>query len=338
MITWFILIVLIILFVFLLKHGCCTKFEGFDSNQNTGPQSDSNQPVRFGIVSMMKRPDNIEHWFRHHRDMGISRFYIRLEETEDMEDWFRAQPDVVLTIGKSRGVNEYQDIQKRQGMMVTEALANALADESLDWLIHMDADELLEGSLDAIGSLPESVRTCWMENEEAVYDGIPADSTCFQAVRFRSCLQENDMPCASYANGKGAGRVAADVEFGGPHRFRTKGKKEAKPNYGKKVKGLKIRHYESCNYGAYKAKFANLANNDSSLNKSSLSESTLNKEISLNKSSSKDKDKSLKQDNIPFSYYNEAIQAIQTGSDDTLECVYTKFRTDQGGPDMNCFS
>jgi len=318
MITWFILIVLIILFAFLINHGCCKpsfkvpslkvpSLEGFDS--------DSNQPVRFGIVSMMKRPDNIEHWFRHHRGMGIRRFYIRLEETEDMEDWFRAQPDVVLTIGKSRGVNEYQDIQKRQGTMVTEALGDALADGSLDWLIHMDADELLEGSLDAIGSLPESVRTCWMENEEAVYDGIPSDSICFQAVRFRNCQQENDMPCASYVNGKGAGRVAPDVEFGGPHRFRSTGGDQ--PNYGRRLTGLKVRHYESCNYDSYKMKFSNLAN-ESNSNDSKVKSSTDEK--------------------IPFSYYNEAIQAVKSGSDDSLECVYTKFRTEQGVPDMNCFS
>jgi hypothetical protein len=220
------------------------------------------ETVRYGIVSMMKKPDNIEEWFRHHRSMGINRFYIRLEETPDMEEWFLGQPDVILTIGNSTGINEFKDIQRRQEVMVMEALdkeINMNPSEALDWLIHIDADELLEGSLDSIGSLPGSVRTCWMENEEAVYSGIPKDSTCFQAIRYRSCLKKrNDMPCASYANGKGAGRVAPDVMFGGPHRFRTRG---PKPNYGKKIMGIKVRHYESCNYDAYLDKFHNLASN-----------------------------------------------------------------------------
>jgi hypothetical protein len=306
MIVWFILITLIALYAFLWVRGCpCNKGEPVqDKLVMEGFQQKSIGKVRIGVVSMIKHPTDHEEWFAHHRNMGISRFFVRLEESPEVEDWFRAQPDVDLTVGRSTGKNEYKEIQNRQQQMVNAALAKALQEGSVDWLIHIDADELLEGSLDEIRGLPASVRSCWMDNEEAVYDGIPAaGSTCFQAARFRNCQKplQGDLGCASYANGKGAGRVAPDVKFGGPHRFRSG------DDYGQKLRGVKVRHFESCQYDAFRAKFENLARNNTV-------------------------------DNIPFSYYNESIEAAKTGDDAVLECVFTKYRTVEGNPKDNCFS
>jgi hypothetical protein len=274
---------------------------------------------RIGIVSMMKNPDNIDEWLQHHRELGITEFYIRLEknvkktvkknvekEKDDVEDYLRGQQDVVLTLGDSSGKNEYKEIQKRQQKMVDEGLKNALQRGTVDWLIHIDADELLYGSLDEIISFPPSVRVFWMDNEEAVYDDIPKEGqSCFQASRFRNCQQmakKGDMSCASYANGKAGGRVAPDVRFGGPHRFFTSLDEGADQI---KLSQLKVRHYESCNFDSYKSKFINLVQSDTAMD-------------------------------IPFSYYNESIQAAKTGDEDALECVYTKYRTELGDPLQTC--
>jgi hypothetical protein len=163
----------------------------------------------------------------------------------------------------------------------------------------MDCDELLDGSLDEIHRLPEKVRTFWMENVEAVYEDIPKkDDKCFAAATFRKCSEEG-VRCVSYVNGKGGGRVAPDVTLGGPHRFVS----SMSGAEDKKLSSLIIKHYESCDFDSYKKKFMHLAQNDATMK-------------------------------IPFSYYNESIEAAKeankTGSDDILECVYEKHRTTKG--------
>lgn len=243
-----------------------------------------------GIVSMMKDPKNVDEWLDHHRSMGIRQFFIRLEETPALESYLRSQPDVVLTVGASSGVNEYEEIQVRQRRMVDDALQVA----SVDWLIHLDADELLSGDLDEIRALPESVRTFWMENTEAVYQGVPGKKdSCFQAATFRNCNGVHS-DCKSYANGKGGGRVAKDVTSFGPHRFISD-----LTDKDVKLQGVVVQHYESCDYEQYKKKYQRLAVSDTT-------------------------------QDIPFSYYRDSIDAAKTGDEERLQCVYEKHRTVAG--------
>jgi hypothetical protein len=49
---------------------------------------------KIAIASCVKNPKNIETWLDLHRDLGISRFYIRLEDTPDLVDYLKSQPDV----------------------------------------------------------------------------------------------------------------------------------------------------------------------------------------------------------------------------------------------------
>lgn len=256
---------------------------------------------RVATVSMMKDPKNIEEWLKHHRDMGIVRFYIRLEETPELDAFLQAQPDVVVMKGSSTGKNEYSEIQVRQKKMVDAALAQGLQSGDVDWLIHIDADELLHGSLDEIYEMPASARTFWMQNEEAVYENIPGKKdSCFDASEFRNCDSQG-VHCVSYVNGKGGGRVTEDVSLGGPHRFDT-----SKPgNQQIKLEKLVVRHFESCDYESYRKKFMHLAKNDDT-------------------------------EKIPFSYYNESIEAARTGDENALQCVYTKHRTVKGDLSDSC--
>ena len=39
---------------------------------------------------MMKSPKNIDTWLRKHRNLGIQHFYIRLEETPDLEEYLKS--------------------------------------------------------------------------------------------------------------------------------------------------------------------------------------------------------------------------------------------------------
>lgn len=253
-------------------------------------------PSPIAIVSMMKNPKNIDVWLAHHRTMGIARFYIRLEDTPSLEEYLAEQSDVVVWTGKSTGKNEYTNIQHRQQDAVSHALTLA-AQDKMDWIIHIDADELLAGGeegLQEVRSLPDNVRVFWMQNVEAKFATIPRTTDqCFQAATFVNCsLRPAD--CASYGNGKGGGRVALDVSFHGPHRFTTSKSNTAEPKLSK----LTVQHYESCDFDVYKAKYQALSVQDID-------------------------------EKIPFSYYKESVAAAKLGGDEgdeALKQVFIKYR------------
>ena len=251
-----------------------------------------NKKTGIGIVSMMKEPKDIKTWLKTHRDLGIRHFYIRLEETHDLELFLKNQPDVTVRLGESSGVNEYEDIQTRQNEWVTEAFRQAALDNpQVKWLIHIDSDELLQGDLDQIESLPDDVRTFWMQNLEAKYSKIPAESeNCFTASTFVDCSKYPDK-CVSYGNGKSGGRVAPDVSANGPHRMKTTITGAPMP----KLSGVFVQHYECCDFETYKKKFKRLAVQD--------------KKVA-----------------IPFPYYNESIDAARRDDDDELRNIYMKYR------------
>jgi len=243
------------------------------------------------IVSMMKDPKNLDSWLQHHRQMGIQRFYIRLEDTPELETHLKNSPDVHLEVGKSTGFNEYNDIQVRQRKWMNDSIQLAKKN-GIAWVIHIDSDELLQGDLNEIRALPSSTRTFWMQNQEAKYSKIPrAADNCFVASKMVDCA-DNPEQCVSYGNGKGGGRAADDVTEFGPHRFKSS-------RFGKTEVKLKmvVLHYESCDFEIYKKKYKHLANQDEKTSK-----------------------------DIPFPYYKESIQAAKDPDDAALERVFTKYR------------
>lgn len=62
-----------------------------------------------------------------------------------------------------------------------------------------------------------------------------------------------------------------------------------------KLDDLEVEHYESCDFDIYKQKFKNLSVQD-------------------------------KNNDIPFSYYNESIDAAKENDDDKLREIYSKYR------------
>ncbi len=271
------------------------NFNNIDNLNNTDNSNNIiNESNNIAIVSMMKNPKNIETWLEKHRNLGIYKFYIRLEDTPDLINYLQNQPDVDLIIGQSNGTNEYTHIQVRQHDLVNTTLKKAMND-NIKWLIQIDSDEILDGNLDEIRHLPEKTRTFWMQNVEAVYDDIPTkEGNCFNAAYFKNCQNASEK-CVSYANGKGGGRVAEDVEANGPHRFKSTlaDNNEIKIN-------MRVLHYESCDYDLYKEKYIRLSKQDT------------------------------KQD-IPFPYYNESINAAkimaEDGNENMMKCIFKKYRT-----------
>ena len=260
-----------------------------DSNITTDiSQLPDSTKLKVAIVSMMRRPKDLDDWLEYHRAMGIIRFYIRLEDTEDLEEYLSNQKDITLEIGKSSGKDEYKEIQIRQCAMVDAALKKAQED-NMNWLLHIDSDELLDGDIDELSGLNETVRTIVMNNKEAVYKDIPRENDqCFAASKFRDCSEANS-GCVSYVNGKSGGRAAPDVHCNGPHRFRSD-----RIDAVEKIITMKILHFESCDFNTYKTKFKQIAKDPKS--------------------------------DIPFPYYNDSVAAANTTDDKALEDVFRRYR------------
>jgi hypothetical protein len=258
--------------------------------QTTTSSSAEKRSGGVAIVSMMKDPKNMDTWLHRHRKAGIQHFFLRLEDSPDVAASLESQSDITLQIGESTGINEYDNKQVRQDEWVNKALKLALKIPSLGWMIHVDSDEIVVGNLASLQQLPDQVRTVWFQNVEAKFRDIPAvEESCFDAARFVNCAEEPGQ-CAAYGNGKSAGRIASDVSAHGPHRF-----KSSRQDTEQKVDDIVVEHYESCDFDMYKKKFKGLAVQDKKMN-------------------------------IPFSYYNEAIDAAKSGDDAELEAVYRKYR------------
>lgn len=288
--------ILAIFGILILFYIVMTKYLTWKSNEiqenflDSSPKYNSN----IGIVSMIKEPKNIDTWLEKHRTLGIKHFYIRLEETPDLEDYLESQPDVTLQVGNSTGVNEYDEKQRRQYKWVNQSFELAKLDgNDVQWLIHIDGDEILRGDLKKVQDLPEDVRTFWIQNIEAKFDKIPGkEDNCFNASKFAKCGTK-DSGCVSYANGKSGGRVASDVSCFGCHRMKSKLEK----NESIKLEGLEVEHYESCDFDIYKQKFKGLSVQD-------------------------------KENKIPFSYYTESIKAAKEDDDNKLQEIYQKYRVE----------
>ena len=77
---------------------------------------------KVAIISVMYKPKNVETWLKLHRSLGISHFYIRLEDTPELVEYLGSQPDVTLQVGTSDASNQYTSIMDRQLKMANEAL------------------------------------------------------------------------------------------------------------------------------------------------------------------------------------------------------------------------
>jgi hypothetical protein len=245
-----------------------------------------------GIISMIKDPKNICTWLQHHRDLGIRKFYIRLEDTQGLVSYLDSQSDVHIKIGKSSGVNEYEEIQTRQNNWVNEALKLG-RDDGIKWLVHIDADELLSGEISEILNLPPTTRTFWMQNKEAKFAKVPGKKdNCFVASKVVDCGERNNS-CVAYQNGKSGGRTERDVKAHGPHRMISS---TGTPDV--KLKKVFVLHYESCDFDIFKNKFKGL--------------SVQNKKVP-----------------IPFPYYNDSIAAAKKNDEKKLYSIYKKYRVEK---------
>ena len=239
---------------------------------------------KIAIACLMRKPIDLHEWFKHHINIGISHFFIRVEDSGSLGEYLSTQKNVTVEIGDSDTTgNNYHTLQYRQRDYVNKCIKDCQK-MGIEWLFHIDADELLNGSLAFLDNLDKGFKCVRLQNAEAVFK--ENESSCFSALKFMKCGK--GAPCRSYVNGKGGGRIAEGVALMGPHHFGFNGEIHGKSVYEVPFEKLHVLHFDSCSFGAWVEKFNHLSKK--------------------------------KQENIPFPYYNESINAAVKGYE-----VYKRF-------------
>jgi hypothetical protein len=262
-------------------------------------------PIKIGIATCIRKPVDFSLWLKHHRNLGVSKFYIRVEDTPELEDYLALQPDVVLEKGASdKNGNNYKTIQTRQVNFVNGCIQRAISKGEVDWIFNIDGDELLHSEHSSpfhfLKQLDTKYKTVKLRNVEAVYSGD--EPHCFSCKKFKKC-SEPGAKCRAYANGKGGGRIVTGVTQIGCHDFGFDGKHQGAFVYDVPFEDLHVLHYDSCSFGAWAEKFKHMSHNQ--------------------------------QSSIPFDYYHESMDAIKnawniyvknthTSSSDNVDYYYIK--------------
>ena len=262
-----------------------TQKEGFSQKAEGTQQLSLGSKKRIGIANMMKNPIDLPLWLKYHRNLGISKFFIRLEDSPSWEEYLKDIDDVYMESGTSDETgNNYTTVIDRQVSFVNKILQDKQKMKDIDWLIHIDGDELIHGELDTLIHLPNNVKTVKFTNAEAVFKEPKKRDTCFTATDFLRCDQ--GAPCKSYVNGKAAGRTNdPNVFLAGCHDFGYKGdvSNEGSSNYKIPFDKLHVLHFEGCSFGGWVEKFYHMSKGDKG--------------------------------DMPFPYYKESIQATKKAHD-----------------------
>ena len=226
-------------------------------------------------------------WLAYHRAVGVGRFYMFYDggekststagTTEDEEtfhaavgdgdgvvfvgsdmarksrerfDYLRRKPFLAPYVG-TNGTCGASALFVRQTLHLESAIEKAQTSGDVDWLIHVDADELIAPfpphgfSVESLfSSLPSNVGRVVMPNHEAVPESAFEKEACspFRTVtlfrknhrRVHSAVYRRFAHLArrgvnhpnyflAYANGKSAARVTKSLRANGAHRFKSPG-------------------------------------------------------------------------------------------------------------------
>ena len=236
---------------------------------------------RIGIANMMKNPTDLPLWLKYHRNLGISKFFIRIEDSPSWEEYLKDLDDVYMEVGTSNDSgNNYTTVIDRQVTFVNKILRNKHFTQDIDWLIHIDSDELIHGDLNILFDLPNNIKTVKFVNAEAIFDEPTKRNTCFSATKFLRC--DKGATCKSYVNGKAAGRTNdPTVYLAGCHDFGIEN--GSGENYSVPFDKLNVLHFESCSFGGWVEKYLHMSKGDKG--------------------------------DMPFNYYKESIVAAKNTHD-----------------------
>jgi hypothetical protein len=243
------MIILVVLITSIVVYLVRTEEVGVGGTSTTTSQ--------VAVVSVMRKPIDFPLWLSRLRQFGVVHFYLRIEDTPELEDFLKTQMDITFVIAESAKTNNYETIQHRQRDFVNSTIAQLIDTEKIDWIFNIDADELFEGSFAFLDTLCNKYKCVKIENIEALYKG--EEQSCFSSKTFVKCNEPGGARCRAYVNGKAGGRIDLDVKQVGPHDFSYKNKYGGEETYKVPFKDLHILHFDSCTFGAWVEKFKHLS-------------------------------------------------------------------------------
>lgn len=234
-------------------------------------------PARVAVVMLSRHPPDLALWLTYHLDyMGVERVFMQVEDTpefnktwEGLANEHRQRVTVWRPALAERGLgtrpsDDYETLQRRQLRAMSRA-KEAAAVQGIDWLVHIDDDELLYAPMhrtigDLLGSMPANFDQAYIPNVEAIYPSAEVKNCFLETVE----INVNAYTFASYANGKSAVRVAdAGAAPSGPHMWRNQdGSGIPSIHLDREPFGapLLVVHYESCPFSRWEDKFWELGN------------------------------------------------------------------------------
>jgi len=237
-----------------------------------------------GVVTTCRAPGPLlESFLRYHFSIGVSEIFLFFDDPEDdaisrangYENLSVVPVDDALRQRQRRGIlypelesHLESEVMARQMLNVETALEWA-AERGLDWLIHIDIDELFfarQGLERFFSGIPEEVGIVNFYNYEAApenlsYEDPFRDVTLFKrnpAVlsldRQRPYPDFNGKPhFLGYINGKSAVRVAPGALPSGVHTFKPPA---GYPNWLRPPLEPAILHYVYCDFEAFLKKYS----------------------------------------------------------------------------------
>lgn len=208
-----------------------------------------------GTASLMRKPHQIDTWIRHHKNIGVSKIYIYWDDTEtplptqdDIVHIFRLTPEFLKenNYNEVEGMDNAEICIEKQKVIVDHALGLG----EVEWVFHIDADELLypeSGNIESVfKEVTEDVDSCVVTNFELAPDHENYKNCFVEGTKFRRGAN-----MVAYGNGKSCGRTGSS-RSNGPHRcISLKGGSE----YEFPDSKLKLLHYVSCNLDEYMKKY-----------------------------------------------------------------------------------
>jgi len=248
---------------------------------------------------LSRHPPDLRLWLEYHLSyMGVEHVFMQVEDTPEFNATWKALhpsrqrrvtvwPAAAAAGTDKRPADDYETLQKRQVRAMSRA-KEASARMGIQWLVHIDDDELLYAPLhrhvgDILAAMPRGYDQAYIPNSEAVYPSVDTQSCFAQTTE----MNVNAFKFASYANGKAAVRVTdAAAVPAGPHQWRDlDGAELPSIHLDSQPFGapLMVVHFESCPFSRWEDKYWELGNTPA-----------------------------WKVNRIPFRFYRESIEKMQT--------------------------
>ena len=231
-----------------------------------------NRFPKVGIVSTIKNPHHLEFWINYHQKIGIDKFYLFDDDNQSVlktgnnikryvynDDYLEKLKECSLFI--KFGPSFKEEVMSRQILNCQIALKDAELD-GIDWLLHIDADELLyfekkDGEYETIGSrlmdVPKNIDWLIILNYEVLVDKENADNCFTDLSFFRNRKKASKFK--AYGNGKGLCRVKKEMEPAGVHEFYNN---KLDKDRHMILAHTQILHFCSCRFDDWKLKYENL--------------------------------------------------------------------------------